>query len=66
MNSKAAKKLRRSLRNAHLPQSDMLINTKTGVVRRGWGNRAAYSRLKRLPAAQRQLLVDGLTPQETK
>lgn len=60
MNAKKAKKLRRSVREAQLGESDMLINTKTGVIRRGWGVRAAYTRLKRLPEGQRQVLLDGL------
>lgn len=62
MNEKEAKRLRRSLRAAHLPESPLLINKKTGVIRRGWGLRAAYQRLKRLNLERRAVLVAGLAP----
>jgi hypothetical protein len=60
MNQKKAKKLRRALRVAALPESKLMINTTTRVIRRGWGGRAAYQRLKGVSPENRQMLVDAL------
>jgi len=61
MNQKTAKKLRRALRTAALPESKLMIHTKTGVIRRGWGLRAAGQQLKKASPEHRALLIAGLT-----
>jgi len=66
MNQKKVKALRRALRAAGLPESKLLINTKTGQIRSGWGERAAQQRLKKASPENRALLVSGLTLASTK
>ena len=61
MNQKKAKQLRQALKVAHLPESVLMINKRTKVIRLGWGKRAALQRLKKQPEGVRTLLVDGLT-----
>lgn len=61
MSHKKAKRLRAALSVTHLPESKLMINPKTKNIRRGWGARAAYQRMKGLDEEKQRLLISGLT-----
>lgn len=60
MSQKTAKALRRALRAVDLPDSQLMINTKSGVVRRGYGARAVLQKAKKMVPAARKLFLSGM------
>jgi hypothetical protein len=62
--SKQHKALRRAIRAAHLPESKLMINNKTGQIRRGWGDRAVYAKLKNASPEVQAAFIAGLKPME--
>ena len=60
MSGRSAKALRKALSKVPLPQSELMINTKSGEIRRGYGRRAVLQKAKGMLPAARKLFAAAL------